>query len=366
MRGSIFLLRLAISILVILMACMASRPQLMDLPSTIFTTLPLAQFSSMDKPIIVPHDHPTIQEAINAASPGATIEVHSGVYHENLRINKRLSLKGVDSGAGIPIIDAGTGVGGITLESNGILFENFSVTNTGIGSALDVSSSCNIIKSNTISNNSMDGIKFDFEAARNIVYGNNVTYNGFSGVVIADGAYDNSIVKNEFDHNGFSGINLRGSVSENLLLLNRIQYNGFNGILLMDDAADNNIVSNIIYNNSFGGIDLKDNASRNMLLENRIINNTFTGLSMMDNSSENIIFSNYLLKNIKHDAYDSGISNIWDNGTLGNYYSEFACEDKDGNGICDSPCGIPGGAGLDRYPLASSAPACEPLGRGEF
>jgi len=366
MRGSIFLLRMAISILVILMASIAARPQLMDFNSIIFTTFPVAQFSSMDKPLIVPLDHSTIQEAINAASPGATIEVHSGVYHENLRINKRLALKGVDSGAGIPIIDAGTGLSGVALQSNGIILENFLITNTGVGSALDISSSCNIIKNNTISNNSMDGIKFNYKATRNVVFGNNITQNGFSGIVLTDGAYDNSIVKNEVGHNGFSGINLKGSVSENLLLLNRIQYNGFNGILLIDDAADNNIVSNIIYNNSFGGVDLKDNASRNMIIENRILNNTFTGLSIMDNSSDNIIFSNYLLKNIKHDVYDSGTNSRWDNGTLGNYYSDFACEDKDDNGICDSPCGIPGGAALDRYPLASFAPAFEPLGMREF
>jgi parallel beta-helix repeat protein len=366
MRGSISLLRLAISILVILMASLASRPQLMDVPSTIFANYPIAQFSSMDRPIIVPLDHSTIQDAINAACPGATIEVHSGVYHENLLINKQLALKGVDSGAGIPIIDAGTGVGGVALQSNGIILENFLITNTGVGCALDVSSNCNIIKNNTISNNSMEGIKFDYEASRNIVFGNNITHNGFSGIVIADGAYDNSIVKNEVGYNGFSGINLKGSVSENLLLLNIIQYNGFNGILLKDDAADNNIVSNILYNNTFGGIDLKDSASRNMIIENRIINNTFTGLSIMDNSSDNIIFSNYLLKNMKHDVYDSGISNIWDNGTLGNYYSDFACEDKDGNGICDSPCGILGGTGLDRYPLASFARAFQPLVMQEF
>lgn len=366
MRGSIFLLRLAMSVFIILMASAASRPQMTDVYSIFLTTFPVAQFSSMDRPIIVPLDYSTIQEAINAACPGATIEVHSGVYQENLRIDKRLALKGVDSGAGSPIIDSSKGVGGLALQSNGIILENFFITNTGIGSALDISSSCNIIKNNTISNNSMDGIRFNYRATGNIVFGNNITHNGFSGIVIADDAYDNSIVENEVGYNGFSGLNLKGSVSENLLLLNRIQYNGFNGILLMDDVANNMIVSNIIFNNSFGGIDLKENASRNMIIENRIINNTFTGLSIMDNSSDNIVFSNFLLKNIKHDAYDSGTGNIWDNGTLGNYYSDFACEDKDGNGICDSPCGIPGGAGLDRYPLASSSRSLEPLGRREF
>jgi len=343
--------------LIILVASVATRPQPMDANSIISAAPPPSQFSSMESPIVVPLDYATIQEAINAACPGDTIEVHSGVYRENLMINKRLSLRGIDSGAGIPVIDPGTGVGGIALQSNGILLENFIITNAGVGSALDVSSSCNIIKNNTISNNSMDGIKFSFDAARNIVFRNNITHNGFSGVVVAESANDNSIVKNNISYNGFSGIDLKGSASENLLMLNGIRYNGFNGILLMDDTSDNNIVSNIIYNNTFGGIDIKENASRNMIIENMIINNTFTGLSIMDNSSDNIIFSNCLHKNLKHNVYDSGIGNLWDNGALGNYYSDFSCEDKDRNGICDSPCGILGGTGLDRYPLASPPPA---------
>lgn len=366
MRGSVFLLILTMIIFVILIVSTSSRPNITDSHSIIFATSPVAQFSSMDRPIIVPLDHSTIQEAINAAYPGATIEVYSGVYHENLRINKRLALKGVDSGAGSPIIDAGRGIGGLVLQSNGVILENFRITNTGIGSALDVSSSCNLIKNNTISNNSMSGIRFNQKATGNIVFGNNITYNGFSGIVIADGAYDNSIVENNISYNGFSGVNLKEAVADNLLLHNRILFNGFNGVLLMDDASSNMIVGNIIYNNTFGGIDLKENTSRNMITENRIMNNTFTGLSIMDNSSGNIIFFNSLQKNIKYDAYDSGTGNVWDNGTLGNYYGDFACEDKDGNGICDSPCGIPGGAGLDRYPLASFARSPEPPQRGEF
>ena len=42
----------------------------------------------------VPIDFPTIQEAINAASSGATILVSSGVYHENVIINETLMLLG--------------------------------------------------------------------------------------------------------------------------------------------------------------------------------------------------------------------------------------------------------------------------------
>jgi parallel beta-helix repeat protein len=44
--------------------------------------------------IVVPDDYPTIQEAINAASSGDTIFAHSGLYYENLVVNRSVSLIG--------------------------------------------------------------------------------------------------------------------------------------------------------------------------------------------------------------------------------------------------------------------------------
>ena len=40
-------------------------------------------------------DFVSIQAAINAAKDGDTIEVYSGIYHENLVVNKRVSLIGI-------------------------------------------------------------------------------------------------------------------------------------------------------------------------------------------------------------------------------------------------------------------------------
>ena len=36
----------------------------------------------------VPEDYPTVEEAINVATPGATIIVAPGIYHEYLVVNK--------------------------------------------------------------------------------------------------------------------------------------------------------------------------------------------------------------------------------------------------------------------------------------
>ena len=48
----------------------------------------------------------SIQAAINDSSPGDEIHVDSGTYYENVVVNKQLILQGIDTGAGIPVVDA--------------------------------------------------------------------------------------------------------------------------------------------------------------------------------------------------------------------------------------------------------------------
>ena len=50
-------------------------------------------------------DYTSIQDAINASTAGDTILVQSGTYYEHVVANKQLTLRGVDSGAGLPVVD---------------------------------------------------------------------------------------------------------------------------------------------------------------------------------------------------------------------------------------------------------------------
>ena len=56
-----------------------------------------------------------IQDAINNASVGDTIIVHSGVYYENVVVDKSVTLKGV----GQPVVDASGEGDAITLCADG-------------------------------------------------------------------------------------------------------------------------------------------------------------------------------------------------------------------------------------------------------
>jgi len=61
------------------------------------------------------------------------------------------------------------------------------------------------------------------------------------------------------------------------------------------------------------------------------------------------IYHNNFVNNIQN-AYDHG-TNAWDNGLEGNYWDDYNGEDNNGNGIGDTPYNITGGLNQDNYPL---------------
>lgn len=102
------------------------------------------------------------------------------------------------------------------------------------------------------------------------------------------------------------------------------------------------------------GIYLNDSSSDNVIAGNDVNNNN-CGIYIGDFCHSNILYLNNFVKNGKFsasNARDLGC-NQWDNGTAGNYYSDFNCTDADEDGICDSEHKITGGLSSDLHPLAS-------------
>jgi len=89
--------------------------------------------------INVPGDHPTIQEAIAAASEGDTIVVAAGSYPENVTVDKSLTLRGAQAGvdardrSGAETIiepDEGAGIRILTVAGRVVVIDGFTVRNT--------------------------------------------------------------------------------------------------------------------------------------------------------------------------------------------------------------------------------------------
>jgi parallel beta-helix repeat protein len=128
-------------------------------------------------------DYSQIQQAIDNASTGDVIEVHSGTYQENVYVSKALVINGTDTGNGLPVVDAGGSGSAITLMANNTTLTGFKLTNSGhcgCGNAgISVKSG-----NNTIAGNMIYGNKYGiYVSDRNInntfisnkLVGNNIT-----------------------------------------------------------------------------------------------------------------------------------------------------------------------------------------------
>ena len=254
-----------------------------------------------------PNAYQSINQAIQKSNDGDIIEVHGGIYTENLVINKRLTLRGVPKEGGKPIVDFrpyasyGVRVGGEDFNYWGILVNASSVIFEG----------------------------FDLIGKEDCDYGiiinsNNTTIRGDNITDLKEGIFVNG--------------------SGNILSENSITNCKDKGIYLKR-SSDNIIVGNIITGNAFG-------------------------VWIGDHSSSNLIYCNNFTNN-RLNAYDLDASNNWNNEKTGNYYGDFhlpeqGCYDTNHNNICDDPYVIqgkyPNNGSIDEYPsVIQRSPPCCPL-----
>jgi len=261
-------------------------------------------------------DYSSIQSAIGNTSPDDTIEVQSGTYHENVKVNKQLTLKGVDTGGGQPVIDGGGSGNVVEIKADNVTFDGFKVTHSG---------------------NDKKCVNVE-ESDRAVIKNNTVTGCGY-GIYLDESNYS-TLENNTVENNEKDGIKLYKS-NNNTLLWNTADRNK-NGIRI-DTSSNNTLAGNTArFNNwstKIGG----------------------HGIYIRSNSRGNLLYLNNLTDNNQTDAWDTAGGNQWDNGTLGNHYSDYdesseGCEDYNGNGICDESYSIPGSGGsVDNYPLTSSS-----------
>ncbi|MCJ7718656.1 right-handed parallel beta-helix repeat-containing protein, partial [Candidatus Bathyarchaeota archaeon] len=358
--------------------------------------------------ITVPTDYPTIQEGVDAASPGDTVRVLAGTYYEHVVVNKSISLVG--AGGNTTFID-GSGTGNVVfLGANDTTVSGFTVMNGGtgvwivgnnctvennivtanarndLGSGVFLNCSCNSkVIGNIITDNGGGGFGLDWgegilcydgwnntfadnQVSDNVASGitvyshfdlverNNLTNNGLYGIEVGGG--HNTVADNCAYANELAGIGLF-STTNSVVRNNSLWDNGYwdifgpypkGGGIALGWSSDNVVEENTIWDNVCFGIDLSDLNPGNVVRGNTVFGNP-SGIHFHYSNGTTVYHNNF--NNSRNadvgDAYPD--VEAWDNGAEGNYWSHLTGADSDLDGVLDAPY-VLDSLNSDRYPLA--------------
>ncbi len=195
---------------------------------------------------------------------------------------------------------------------------------------------------------------------------------GSSGIElwrVSNGTIYNNTIKS-------SAIGIYVAHTNNLTISNNtVEYNKNYGMYLYNYTENIWIENNTIGNNTGNGIYMTYETKNVKIVSNLIFNNTKYGINIGWGASNCEIYNNSLYYNdgsgdvfdSEHlQGYDSGNNNQWDNGTIGNYWHDWAnnnnTNDDNGDNIVDNATPIGGNAGSkDTKPLKNSYVPMPPL-----
>jgi len=330
-------------------------------------------------------DFTKIQDAIDAATADDIIIVYPGTYIENVKVNKQHLTIETDGGAESTIVLAADSndyaievtvdhvdISGFTVKGAyvGIYVapdrgycnvSNILALNNKFGiAAMGVN---NTIENNEVLDNERTGI-YIYNYYWNEVRNNTVSNSGRGIYLVAGGG--TNLVSNDVERTCF-GILIAFS-TDCEIAKNKVIPSGGGGVgydpnlykpagICLTRARDNVIRNNVIsYHSGFALI----NSSTNVIKNNTVSNN-LRSIYLRYSSSNTIFFNSFI--NNRQSAYSENSINTWNSpeeityiynseeytNYLGNYWSDYAGSDADGDGIGDTPYSIDGDS--ENYPL---------------
>ena len=264
-------------------------------------------------------------------------------------------------------------LGSIVVEKSNIIIDGngYALQGSGSGKGFQLDGIDNVTIHNVIIKGFANAIVINVSSF-NVISGNTIQDNGgFMGSVILESPYsnyNNTFSGNTFSNNTGSCIVLHGlyaTVSDNIIANNT-------GLGINLDSGYITVSGNIITNNTGGGIAVygwnnnvfgnnvtnhtSELTGQGILLDFGASTNNVVGNIIEDNkvgillgdSSDNTIAHNNFISNTKQAISDS--INIWDNGSEGNYWSDYTGTDSNSDDVGDTPYVIDEN-NQDNYPL---------------
>jgi parallel beta-helix repeat protein len=236
-------------------------------------------------------------------------------------------------------------------SSNIVITEN-NLESNDIGIKFHDSSNSNIQSNNFIQNGGGASL---IGTQNNVISGNNITRNTGYGLWL-NGFDNNRVEQNIIAENEGDGVVVYSSCN-NTIVGNTIASNGYYGVKIWLESSGNEISKNLIANQTIGV--LIRGCVNNSIIGNIITENQDWGLHLADGSRNNVIFNNNFLHNQQEGGIqvlvtstidrtavtETGGLNIWDNGTAGNYWSDYTTRyptatEISNSGIGDTPVHI--------------------------
>ncbi len=313
--------------------------------------------------IVVPDNYGTISSAISHSGSGDTVRVKSGTYNEAITINWKLTLEGAGSTSTFIVGEAGSAAGGgavIVVNASGVTVSGFTVRSaSSAGSAIPLDGirisgdSCEVLD-NTVENCN-NGVVSALVAVSGITVQNNAVRNNLNvGIALGGtGQSSNLNVAQNWLTNNKAGIQIINAQTVTVSG-NTASNNTYYGIYIDSKNATVNGNSATGSSDPISGDGIKVAGSDNVVFENYFALNR-VGIAFAG-SAGNVFFHNDLVNNNQSVSMaSSGVQVEWDNGSQGNYWSDYSVKypsSTQAGAVWSTPYQIDA-ANADHYPLTS-------------
>lgn len=274
----------------------------------------------------------SIQEAVDNAQEGDIILVNPGVYKENVKVEKQVSILANTSsenpGRRTYVLGTVSDEDIFYVSSDNVTISGFYISGVSSGGEKsEVGIYLEGVENCSLNNNAliMNDVGISLTGSKGNFLSNNLVSLGYRGITL-ENSEDNQLFENMVIVNDI-GILLNNSA--NNVLMNNTAGSNTRGFSL-EKSDTNTLMSNIISRNDYGIFTRM--AESNVLYKNFL---SLNGVGVyMNESSENTVYMNEFFNYVN--AVDEG-TNIWNSSSTGNYWDKYTGEDANGDRIGDTP-----------------------------